>query len=392
MDHAGVLSELHMDACPNVREAAATALAQVRAAVDSYSRAGGLDVLLAQQLRQHRAAAENAAAAAREARTSVGDERGAEGAGLMRVGSAAVLQAKETLGAQLKRTASGGAMLPPRSESVRPCPQQRPSLRQVLAEESAKRRWARPRCHEVAQAEANEVLSLLRKPPVGAQAVEERTCALAAELEHADAGVRASAAIALGRLGPAGTVHAGHLRPRLTDTDAFVRAAAAASLAQAVPGGGQGSGGARASDGSRTSRSACPEAARRPRSAPRSASNAASRPRPAPGAVPSVRPPRPVSAGAARRPARAVSPPASPKLARGGRLRRSRVRAKSAPTSPKRSHGGSSSCVAGAVRCNCGVVADRLQALDGGPNDGFFYFACPQERSLACGFLVWDRD
>lgn len=334
LEHAGVLSELHMDTSAGVREAAALALAHVKAAVGSHSGLGSFDALLDQQLWQYRSSAEYAEHAASIAR------EGNEGYGLMRVGSVAVLQAKEVLGAQLKRTASEGALLQPPATyaqaTLSSSSREKPNLRQTLAENSSKRRWVRPRCHDVEQAEKQEIMALVRKPSDGPAAIQEQARGCVNNLDHFDAGVRASAAIALGRLGPAGALHAGELRRKLVDTDGFVRAAAAVSLSQVAPP-SKGSSGTRSSRTSRGNKSGRSGASSRPRSAPRSVSNVAARPRPASdaarGAAHGAQRPRPASAGAARghvRPAsvgaarrssQATSRPTSPKLARGGRLR-----------------------------------------------------------------------
>merc|ERR1719331_2278155 len=48
MEQAGILSELHMDASADVREAAVSAFAHVRQAAESHSRTSGLAALLAE--------------------------------------------------------------------------------------------------------------------------------------------------------------------------------------------------------------------------------------------------------------------------------------------------------------------------------------------------------
>lgn len=279
LEHRNTLSDLHEDESTEVRQAAAFALGHLRDAAEIHSRTGD----------------------------TAGNFSKASGS--------------------LMRTASDGAIFSDGFRERIRGHTWKTGLRPLLAEIMARHRFTRRSYQELIEDEMNEVLEVLKKSKSPTWAIKEESCKLDAELEHADAGVRASAVLSLGRLGPAGEAHAGHIQQRLYDNDAFVRAASAVTLGQAsqVSGpdkdmsGQSGLSGSLARIQGQLRHSASTSStgkAGKPRWRPASACDAGRLSRSSASGS-SGRMPRPASAGAVR----PVARPSSPALARGGRLR-----------------------------------------------------------------------
>jgi len=205
-EHAFAIAEMQRDSSFAVREAAGSALAQVKMAAESTrdGRSGGLSIRLAQHLRQN-ASANFATEPTSEAELGL-------------------------LASRMTRTASDGALFSSLSSSS--LVKGMTGLRDVLEETCTARRWGRPRYQERVESDMKEINAILHRPSRNRLLVQERALKLAAELEHDDAGKRVTAALALGRLGAAGEPQLGPLRVRLGDRDSFVRAAVAVAMKQ----------------------------------------------------------------------------------------------------------------------------------------------------------------
>lgn len=424
-EHASVLAELHLDPSASVREVAFSALAQVRKAAAEHSGACSVSEVLSEQLRLH--------AATRFYRIPASEPEPAEKVEtpaqrfMSCSSSSGCLARPSSSGTLSKALSASDATLFPARRSARPG--SAPMSRQAASR-------ARAFAKEESKADTREVLHILHRP-VSAAADKEEAGRLALQLADADASTRAAAAMALGHMGEAACAHAGTLIQRLTDTDSFVRAAAAVSLGKLPksvvqglrpsrspkrrrrrkvrnrsPGGPSiGARSAPLSGGGRgpnsLARAASPN--RRPHSAgagrrPASASRArrpqtplrAQRPRSA-GSNAASRSTQPAWSGVAS-PASMTSSQnllafGSPNSSIMQNFRKPRKGAQ-VSTSSTSTLFGSGAIGHVSIRCCCGLDAVRQQARNGGPNEGRFFFGCPQEKGMPrrCDFVLWEPD
>lgn len=369
LEHAGVLANMHLDTNADVREVASSVLAQVQRAAEEQPRSGS--------------------------------------------GSVGKFPDSHSC---LRKALSETSLHPHRvaaQKHLRP---------KHMSRQAAQR--ARALDKEEAKQDIRELLHQLHKP---ASAVEEQQEAqrLAKQLEDPDAGLRASAAMALGHMNQAARPYVGLLMERLTDRDSFVRAAAAVAL------------------GKLPKPPPPPRAKTRPKSRSPSRRRKVKNSRSA-----SSEPRRPSLSGGALGPnslarADSVRPVGRFSPQSGEKSRPSsapRIRGMFRPGMVRHGHGqtDTSSCkvawsdLASAasancslsqlsfektanlsciskqsstatllgpssvdrivIRCCCGLAAARRQAKNGGPNEGRFFYCCPQEKGQQCQLLVWEPD
>mmetsp|Transcript_114986 Transcript_114986/g.198706 ORF Transcript_114986/g.198706 Transcript_114986/m.198706 type:complete len:546 (+) Transcript_114986:67-1704(+) len=388
LEHAGVLADMHLDSSADVREVAFSALAEVRQAADEHPSGAAITSMLSEQLRGHAAT-----------RFYRGPSREPAHAELPMTPA--------------KRSISGGG----RSSSTH-------RLRQALSETSlhpsrvAAQRLLRPRHmskqavqraraldKEEAKQDTRELLRHIHKSLSPAEEKQEAQ-RLAQQLGDPDAAVRASAAMALGNLGQAAQQYVGLLMDRLTDRDSFVRAAAAVAIGKLrkPPLTGQ----APTRPISRSpSRKRRVKNSRSASSGPRSTSLSGGAL--GPNSLARAGSIRPVGrrsrsqAGGSSRPSSAprTRQAASRKLAWSGN---SSLNQLSFDSSMQNSKSGlsrrsskptllaPSSVDNIVIRCCCGLPAARQQARNGGPNEGRFFYCCPQEKGQQCAIFVWEPD
>lgn len=409
LEHAGVLANMHLDTNADVREVASSVLAQVQRAAEEQPSGAAINAMLSEQLSSHigiryyRDPAREPAHA--ELPTTPAKRSGSGSVGKFPDSHSCLRKALSETSLHPHRVAA--------QKHLRP---------KHMSRQAAQR--ARALDKEEAKQDIRELLHQLHKP---ASAVEEQQEAqrLAKQLEDPDAGLRASAAMALGHMNQAARPYVGLLMERLTDRDSFVRAAAAVAL------------------GKLPKPPPPPRAKTRPKSRSPSRRRKVKNSRSA-----SSEPRRPSLSGGALGPnslarADSVRPVGRFSPQSGEKSRPSsapRIRGMFRPGMVRHGHGqtDTSSCkvawsdLASAasancslsqlsfektanlsciskqsstatllgpssvdrivIRCCCGLAAARRQAKNGGPNEGRFFYCCPQEKGQQCQLLVWEPD